>query len=95
MREARGALVGGPHGELRRDPDPLPRAGLQVQSMRLLTATPETLFVVGSEELAGGGRVGVPHRRDGVCGGRQSCGSTTHSRRPYPRVHQLLAPCQA
>lgn len=46
-----------------------PRAGLQVESVGLLSATPETLFVVRPEELAGGGRVRVPHRRDGVGGG--------------------------
>ena len=63
--------------------------------MGLSLAASETLPVVRSEELTWRGCVGVPHRRDGVGGRLQSCGSTTHSRRPYPRVKPTDAPCQA
>ncbi|GHF82992.1 hypothetical protein GCM10010504_59570 [Streptomyces griseus] len=73
MGEAGGALVGGLHGELGGDAHAFTGPRHQVQSVRLSPAAAETVFVVRSEELAGGGRVGVPDRRDGVGRGCQSC----------------------
>ncbi|GGY78978.1 hypothetical protein GCM10010342_77940 [Streptomyces anulatus] len=73
MGEAGGALVGGLHGELGGHAHAFTGPRHQVQSVRLSPAAAETVFVVRSEELAGGGRVGVPDRRDGVGRGCQSC----------------------
>ncbi|GAA3767372.1 hypothetical protein GCM10023083_01100 [Streptomyces phyllanthi] len=52
--------------------------------MGLRTPAPEALVVVRAEQLAGGGRVGVPYGHHGVGRRLQGCGTTTHSRRPYP-----------
>ncbi|CAM5562050.1 hypothetical protein SMICM304S_07927 [Streptomyces microflavus] len=56
---------------------------------------PETVLVVRTEELPGGGSVRVPDRRDRVDRGCQSGGCSTHRRRPYPRGGVPVAPCQA
>ncbi|GAA2330134.1 hypothetical protein GCM10010431_61090 [Streptomyces kunmingensis] len=73
MREAGRPLMGGAHGELGGDAHAVTGPRLQVQSVRLLAATAETVAVVRAEKLPGGGSVGVPYRRYGVGGGRQSC----------------------
>lgn len=93
--ETGGALVRGAHRELGGDADAVLRASRQVQPVGLFVAASETVSVVRAEELTGCGGIGVPHGRYGVGGGRQSCRSTTHRRRPYPRVLGESAPCQA
>ncbi len=73
MGEAGSALVGSctVNSAVTLTPSPYPRH--QVQSVRLSSAAAETVFVVRSEELAGGGRVGMPDRLDGVGRRCQSC----------------------
>ncbi|GAA2956847.1 hypothetical protein GCM10020227_24970 [Streptomyces flavovirens] len=72
MREAGSALVGGLHGEFGGDAHPLPRAGLQVEPVRLGAATAETVFVVRTEGFAGLWSVGVPDRSHRTGGGCQT-----------------------
>ncbi|GHA83908.1 hypothetical protein GCM10010512_14180 [Streptomyces thermoviolaceus subsp. thermoviolaceus] len=92
MGEAGGALMGGLHGELGGDAHTLPGPRLQMQAVRLIVTAPEARAVVRAQEFAGRGRIGVPHRRDGVGGGLKACGNTTHRRRPYPRRGGVHAP---
>ncbi|GHF74584.1 hypothetical protein GCM10018787_24180 [Streptomyces thermodiastaticus] len=92
MGESGGALVGGLHGELGGDAHAFPGPRLQMQAVRLVVTAPEACAVVRAEQFAGRGRVGVPHRRDGVGRGLKACGTTTHRRRPYPRRGDVRAP---
>ncbi len=69
MGEAGGALVRGLHGELGGDRHAFAGARLEVQPVRLFVAAAEALPVVGAQELARRGRVGVAHGRHGVGGG--------------------------
>ncbi len=97
--EAGGALVGRPHGELGGDAHALSGPGREVQSVGLFAAAAETLFVVGTEELAGRGRVGVAHGRHGVGGGLSelrkyhSQPQTLPASRPSTDTMPSLVPC--
>ncbi|GFN07785.1 hypothetical protein GCM10010298_65480 [Streptomyces microflavus] len=73
MGEAGGALVGGLDGELGGHTHAFAGPGLEVQAVRLSLTAAETVLVVRTEELPGGGGVRVPDRRDGVGRGCQSC----------------------